>query len=69
LSDLEHTAQRTKSQVKHLGLFRDFDDSAKKGSGVPDPYYGGDRGFDEVLDQCERACAGLIRHLREHHLA
>lgn len=27
---------------------------------VPDPYYGGDRGFDLVLDYCEDAVAGLI---------
>lgn len=69
LTDLQQTASRTKSRIKHLGLFRAFDETAKEGSGVPDPYYGGDRGFDEVLDQCERACAGLIRHLRQHHLS
>ena len=27
---------------------------------VPDPYYGGPRGFDEVFDICERACRGLL---------
>lgn len=27
---------------------------------VPDPYYGGGRGFDEVLDICVRSCAALL---------
>lgn len=27
---------------------------------VPDPYYGGGRGFDTVLDYLEDACAGLL---------
>jgi protein-tyrosine phosphatase len=30
---------------------------------VPDPYHGGARGFDEVLDLVEAACDGLIDHL------
>jgi protein-tyrosine phosphatase len=34
------------------------------GSDVPDPYYGGAKGFDEVLDIVERECARLIRELR-----
>jgi protein-tyrosine phosphatase len=31
---------------------------------VPDPYYGGDRGFEQVLDQVELACAGLVAYAR-----
>ena len=31
---------------------------------VPDPYYGGDRGFETVLDMVEAACRGLIDELR-----
>lgn len=31
---------------------------------VPDPYYGGPDGFAEVYDLLERACDGLIDHLR-----
>lgn len=34
------------------------------GNDVPDPYYGGARGFDDVLDIVERECARLIRELR-----
>ena len=32
---------------------------------VPDPYYGGDRGFENVLDMVESACRGLLDELRE----
>ena len=30
---------------------------------VPDPYYGGAQGFENVLDVLEDACAGLLEHL------
>jgi protein-tyrosine phosphatase len=30
---------------------------------VPDPYYGGEPGFERVLDILEDACAGLLEHL------
>jgi protein-tyrosine phosphatase len=36
---------------------------------VPDPYYGGPRGFEEVHDIVERATAALLDHVvREHGL-
>jgi protein-tyrosine phosphatase len=31
---------------------------------VVDPYFGGAEGFEQVLDQCETACRGLIAALR-----
>ncbi len=31
---------------------------------VPDPYYGGPNGFEEVLDLIEAATRGLLAHLR-----
>ncbi|SFO90538.1 low molecular weight protein-tyrosine-phosphatase [Pseudomonas borbori] len=31
---------------------------------VPDPYYGGEEGFQQVLDLLEQACDGLLRELR-----
>lgn len=34
---------------------------------VPDPYYGGARGFEDVYDICATACAGLLRQLRSEH--
>ncbi len=34
---------------------------------VPDPYYGGDQGFEHVLDLIEDASEGFIEHLRREH--
>lgn len=44
-------------------LLRSFDPSAASGAEVPDPYYGGVRGFADVADMCDRACRGLLAHL------
>ena len=32
---------------------------------VPDPYYGGAAGFEEVLDLVEDACEGMLHHVRQ----
>jgi len=34
---------------------------------VPDPYYGGRRGFELVLDLIEQGCAGFIEHVKQNH--
>lgn len=54
-------SHEAKDKVK---LLRSFDPTAKRGAEVPDPYYGGERGFDEVIEICERACRGLLEQLR-----
>jgi len=33
---------------------------------VPDPYYGGDNGFENVIDLLEDACEGLYEKLTQH---
>ncbi len=43
---------------------RSFDPTAEPDAEVPDPYSGGAQGFEEVLDMCERACAGLLAHVQ-----
>lgn len=35
---------------------------------VPDPYYGGSKGFEYVLDLVEEAAEGFIEHLRQQGL-
>ncbi len=52
---------------KKLHMFRDFDPESPKGSEVPDPYYGGDGGFERVFDICQAASEGLLAHLRDAH--
>lgn len=36
---------------------------------VPDPYYGGDQGFERVLDLIEDASRGFLQHLQATRLA
>lgn len=43
-------------------LLREWDPAAP-GTGVPDPYYGGDRGFEDVHDIVQRACENLLADL------
>lgn len=45
-----------------LALFMSFAPEAEFDE-VPDPYYGGPRGFDFVLDMCELGVKGLLEHV------
>lgn len=45
-----------------LKLFMEFS-AAGAPREVPDPYYGGDQGFEDVLDMVEEASQGLLDHL------
>jgi protein-tyrosine phosphatase len=47
-------------------LYRDFDPAlnpGEPGGEVPDPYYGGDSGFEEVLAMVERTSVALVAAL------
>lgn len=46
-----------------MGMFMDFAPGGN-GEDVPDPYYGGARDFEIVLDMVEQAVAGLMTHVR-----
>lgn len=52
---------------ERLHLLLDFDADLPTGSSVPDPYYGGDQGFEQVLDMCESACRKLLDHITTEH--
>jgi protein-tyrosine phosphatase len=55
----------TREDAAKVRLLREFDPSAGDGDlDVPDPYFGGADGFEEVFDMVERACAGLLEHVR-----
>lgn len=59
-------ALRLDERAAEPRLFLDFHPEAA-GQDVPDPYYGGHRGFDRVLDLVEGAAEGLLDHLRDRH--
>ena len=46
-----------------VGLFMDFAANWQERE-VPDPYYGGDNGFERVLDMIEDAAAGLLDEIK-----
>jgi protein-tyrosine phosphatase len=50
--------------AEKVRLLREFDPASSGDLDVPDPYYGGDRGFETVLDMVEAACRGLLDELR-----
>ena len=45
-----------------VALFLSFNQSAEQE--VPDPYYGGKRGFEYVLDLIEQGAEGFVQHLK-----
>lgn len=51
-------------QASKVVLFRNYDPDLP-GADVPDPYYGGSNGFDEVLDIASRAGRGLLAALTQ----
>ncbi len=66
LSALERRAPQHVRE--RLRLFLEFAPEAGV-SEVPDPYYGGPNGFEDVLDLIEAASRGLIEHLRRRSRA
>jgi protein-tyrosine phosphatase len=50
--------------AEKVRLLREFEPAASGDLDVPDPYYGGDRGFETVLDMVEAACRELLDELR-----
>jgi protein-tyrosine phosphatase len=39
------------------------------GEEVPDPYYGGDEGFEQVFDMLTDACQALLRHIAQQRVS
>lgn len=60
LADLD--AIRPADSRGRVGLFLDLIDQPTVRE-VPDPYYGGSDGFEQVLDLCETASRALLRRL------
>lgn len=50
---------------ERVRLLRSFDPNADEWAEVPDPYYGGERGFDNVLEMIEAAMPQLVGWVRE----
>jgi protein-tyrosine phosphatase len=65
-SDLHRLAPNDEAKRK-IELLRNYDAESPRDAEVPDPYYGGDDGFERVIDICEAGCRGLLVHVRDRH--
>jgi protein-tyrosine phosphatase len=63
LADLRAIAPDDAARAK-VRLLRSYDPASDGDLDVPDPYYGGPDGFEDVLDLVEAACRGLLAELR-----
>lgn len=62
IRELKNRARNERDRSK-IVLMTDFC-SNKSYHSVPDPYFGGDAGFDLVIDILEDACEGLLRKIQ-----
>jgi len=61
-SNYDHIQQMNKNKHQHIYKIRDFDLDNKE-SDVPDPYYGGSKGFQEVYTILNKATLHLLEEL------
>ncbi len=64
--DSEHlaTLRRLVAQPQRVVLLRSFDPAAGANLDVPDPYFGGNHRFDDVLGMVRAAVPGLLAWVR-----
>jgi protein-tyrosine phosphatase len=55
---------RNKKDLEKIHLMTDFRMEWKYDE-VPDPYYGGEEGFELVLDLLEDSCQGLLKAIQK----
>jgi protein-tyrosine phosphatase len=63
-ADLAQLADSETARQK-IRLMREFDPQGGPNAPVPDPYYGGIDGFEEVFQIVQRACQGLLDALEQ----
>jgi protein-tyrosine phosphatase len=56
--------QRLVPEPERVRLLRSFDPATPEGAEVPDPYYGEEDGFDQVLALVRAAMPGLVEWVR-----
>ena len=61
-ADLLRLAAAPADRAK-VRLLRDYDPQADGDRDVPDPWYGGPDGFEQVFAMIERSCRGLLAEL------
>jgi protein-tyrosine phosphatase len=56
-----HLVLKDEKHKPKIQMMRDYDPQGK--GDVPDPYYGGEKGFQEVFDILDRTMDGFLDHL------
>ena len=65
LHDLQQLAHRVPAGQRRARLALYLEQAGPQhGDEVPDPYYGGAAGFEQVLEACEQGAQGWLRHWR-----
>ena len=64
---LEHMGSGRLADGK-LRMFRSFDPQHNGDLNVPDPYYGGDQGFENVFEIVHRTCPQILDHIKREYL-
>lgn len=55
---------KDKAHTEKVKLMREFD-TVNKGGDVPDPYYGGEKHFQEVFEILDRSTENFLHHIQE----
>lgn len=65
--NLEELQQNCPLQyTSRLGMFLQYSNLWNTRQEIPDPYYGGNHGFERVLDLVENASQGLLKYILEN---
>jgi len=65
LRNIQRMADAMGDEVEAMiHLLREFDPESGDGDEVPDPYYGGASGFENVYEMVHRSCRALLDRLR-----
>jgi len=62
-----HARARSDEERARTVLLRRFESPEQADEPVPDPYFGGPDGFEDVFEICLRSCRGLLEHIRSAH--
>ena len=66
IEKINHLAAVVGAKPKNLHLMREFQECADFLE-VPDPYYGGEEGFQKVFEILDEAITGFLQHVEKKH--
>ena len=67
-SDIMGLADRKPEHARKVLMLRQFDPHGSEADDVPDPYYGGAMGFENVFQIVERSCRQLFKEIENGSL-